>query len=203
MSITPSAPNYARLRHFLTEFSRLVEHFHQEKPLQEKGHPLLSELVLHDDWLPDAAAVPHPQHYQQHLLYADPQGRFSVVSFVWGPGQQTPIHNHGVWGMIGMLRGAEHSQFYAKVNGKWVAEGEVTTLNPGEIATVSPNAQDVHQVRNAFTDRVSISIHVYGANIGAVHRRVFTPNGSDKPFISGYSSAFIPNIWDLSKEGGI
>ncbi|WP_435930421.1 cysteine dioxygenase [Dryocola sp. BD613] len=200
MNAKSSAPNPARLRHFLVEFSRLVEHFHQEQPLLEKGRRLLSELVATDDWLPEASAAPHPHHYQQHLLYADPQGRFSVVSFVWGPGQQTPIHNHGVWGLIGMLRGAERSQFYAKVNGKWLPEGNATTLTPGEIETVSPNAQDVHQVSNAFDDRVSISIHVYGANIGAVHRRVFTADGGEKAFISGYSSAFIPNIWDLSKE---
>ena len=30
-----------------------------------------------------------------------------MVSFVWGPGQQSPIHNHTVWGLIGVLRGAE------------------------------------------------------------------------------------------------
>jgi predicted metal-dependent enzyme (double-stranded beta helix superfamily) len=203
MSASPTAPNFARLRHFLTEFSRLVEHFHQEKPLLEKGHRLLSELVRVDDWLPESAAVSHPERYQQHLLYADPQGRFSVVSFVWGPGQQTPIHNHGVWGLIGMLRGAERSQFYAKVNGQWVPEGEPVTLVPGEIETVSPHAQDVHQVSNAFDDRVSISIHVYGANIGAVQRRVFTPDGQEKPFISGYSGASLPNIWDLSKERAV
>jgi len=47
---------------------------------------------------------------------------------------------------------------------------------------------------------VSISIHVYGANIGAVRRAVYQPDGSEKLFISGYSNAFLPNIWDLSKE---
>ena len=203
MSASSTTPNLARLRHFLTEFSRLVEHFHQEKPLLEKGRRLLSELVRHDDWLPEIASVAHPQHYQQHLLYADPQGRFSVVSFVWGPGQQTPIHNHGVWGLIGMLRGAETSQFYAKVNGRWLPEGEATTLSPGEIEIVTPSGQDVHQVSNAYDDRVSVSIHVYGANIGAVHRRVFTTEGEEKSFISGYSGAFLPNIWDLSKERAV
>ena len=59
----------------------------------------------------------------------------------------------------------------------------------------------MHQVRNAFDDRVSISIHVYGANIGGVRRHVFTPDGQTKPFVSGYSSAVLPNLWDLSREG--
>ena len=33
--------------------------------------------------------------------------RFSVVSFVWGPGQKTPVHDHRTWGLVGILRGAE------------------------------------------------------------------------------------------------
>jgi predicted metal-dependent enzyme (double-stranded beta helix superfamily) len=56
-------------------------------------------------------------------------------------------------------------------------------------------------VSNALSDRASISIHVYGANIGAVKRHVYDPEtGSVETFVSGYSSAVIPNIWDRSKE---
>ena len=54
---------------------------------------------------------------------------------------------------------------------------------------------------NAFDDRVSISIHVYGANIGAVARHVFDPvSGAARPFVSGYSSTPVPNLWDRSSE---
>ena len=48
--------------------------------------------------------------------------------------------------------------------------------------------------------RDSISIHVYGANIGAVQRSVYLEDGTRKPFISGYSNSTLPNIWDLSKN---
>ena len=61
---------------------------------------------------------------------------------------------------------------------------------------------DVHVVENALADRPSISIHVYGANIGAVRRAVYAEDGSRKPFVSGYSNAWLPNLWDRSKEGG-
>lgn len=73
-------------------------------------------------------------------------------------------------------------------------------LEPGEVEALSPRIGDVHQVSNAFSDRTSISIHVYGANIGAVRRAVFSAEGKEKPFISGYSNSRLPNIWDLSKE---
>ena len=114
----------------------------------------LARLVAHDDWLPPASAQPHADHYQQYLLYADPAGRFSVVSFVWGPGQATPIHDHGVWGAVGVLRGAEISQ-------ACVADGATPprplgpphTLLPGMVERVGPDIGDIHKVSNA-TDAV-------------------------------------------------
>ena len=61
---------------------------------------------------------------------------------------------------------------------------------------MSPAIGDIHQVSNAFEDRVSISIHVYGGNIGAVKRAVYKADGSEKLFISGYSNSLLPNIWN-------
>ena len=198
-AVTP-APNLARLRGFLQRLAALVEQAPDTAHIVQHGAGLLSELVSHDDWLPEACAQPHPEHYQQHLLHADALGRFSVVSFVWGPGQQTPIHDHTVWGLIGMLRGSEHSQRFVQDGaGRWQPEGEPERLLPGDVEAVYPPDHDVHQVRNAFDDRVSISIHVYGANIGGVSRHVFTPDGQTKPFISGYSNTVLPNLWDVSR----
>lgn len=150
----------------------------------------MQRLVQNDDWLDAACTVPHPEHYQQYLLHLDPARRFSVVSFVWGPGQRTPIHDHTVWGVIGMLRGAEFSRAYAKVDGRLVAAPTEERLEPGQTALVSPTAGDIHLVRNAFDDQVSISIHVYGTDIGKQTRHVFDPGtGAAKPFVSGYANA--------------
>ncbi len=66
-------------------------------------------MIRHDDWLPAAYAAPDPARYRQYLLHCDSAERFSIVSFVWGPGQLTPIHDHTVWGLVGVLRGAEIS----------------------------------------------------------------------------------------------
>jgi len=165
-----------------------------------RGH--LAALVATDTWLPDDLAQPHPQFYRQYLLHCDPLERFSVVSFVWGPGQQTPVHDHTVWGLIGMLRGQERSQpFGPDASGAMVAQGEATLLRPGQVEAVSPTLGDIHQVSNALDGQVSISIHVYGANIGAVHRWVYAADGTRKPFVSGYSNTTLPNLWDRSKEG--
>ncbi|ARP81995.1 cysteine dioxygenase [Bordetella genomosp. 8] len=161
------------------------------------------DLVSHDDWLPADCAVPHAEHYQQYLLHCDPLERFCIVSFVWGPGQKTPVHDHTVWGYVGMLRGEEISQrFERTADGRaYVAAGDAVRLTPGTVEALSPAEGDIHQVRNAHADRVSISVHMYGANIGAVRRSVFDPaSGVAKPFVSGYSAAQVPNIWDRSAQ---
>jgi len=197
----PTLPNHQRLRHFITELATLLEQTSEENAILEQGGQLLQALVSHDDWLPEAYAQPDPERYQQYLLHADSRQRFSIVSFVWGPGQQTPIHDHRVWGLIGMLRGAEYSQgFERAANGELLEHGPRIRLEPGQVEAVSPTVGDVHQVSNGHADRVSISIHVYGANIGAVKRAVYQRDGSEKVFISGYSNHHLPNIWDVSKE---
>jgi predicted metal-dependent enzyme (double-stranded beta helix superfamily) len=122
-----------------------------------------------------------------------------VVSFVWGPGQATPIHDHTVWGLVGVLRGAELSQRFERRADAFAAVGPVHRLERGEVEAVSPTVGDVHQVTNAFDDRVSISIHVYGANIGAVERSTYDRDGKPKRFVSGYANQTLPNLWDRSK----
>ena len=187
-----------RLLHFVAAMTRLVEAGPpDEARLLEGAQPLMKALVAHDDWLPEPMAAAHPQYYQQHLLYGDPLDRFSLVSFVWGPGQKTPVHDHTVWGVIGMLRGTECAQRYTRdAQGRIVASGAEATLRPGDIDAVSPTLGDIHVVRNGLDDQVSISIHLYGGNIGCISRHVFVPGTETvKDFVSGYSNALSPNLW--------
>ena len=204
--------NHQRFRTFVADFTRLFETgaggaMPDEDPLLERGARLLGRLIGTDDWLPEEAARPHPKYYQQYLLHCDALERFSVVSFVWGPGQRTPVHDHCTWGMVGVLRGAEQSRRYARAGvGEPLIVGDNYRLEPGQVDLLSPREGDSHEVSNALHDRASISIHVYGANIGGVSRHTYEPEtGVQKPFVSGYSSAQIPNFWDRSEEvrGGL
>jgi predicted metal-dependent enzyme (double-stranded beta helix superfamily) len=145
-------------------------------------------LVSVDNWLDPAYAVPDARHYRQFLLYADPDDRFSVVSFVCAPGQATPIHDHTVWGVIGVLRGAEIGQYYMiGDDGRPFESRAAKRFEPGDIAFVSPSIGDIHMIRNAFDDRASVSIHVYGGNIGRIERALYFPEGHVKRFMSGYT----------------
>lgn len=197
-ALAACARGIAPLRDFVVAFGRLLDTAPDEPRLLAEGGELLGRLVSRDDWLPDAFAQPHPEHYRQFLLHADSTERFSVVSFVWGPGQATPIHDHTIWGLVGVLRGAEESQAFVRRDGRWSEDGEAVRLLPGDVEPLSPALGDVHRVRNLFSDRVSVSIHVYGANIGSVRRHVYTAEGGCKPFVSGYSNDSLPNLWDRS-----
>ena len=168
----PDLKQTPRLQHFVTQLDDVLKRTQVEADILQRSSLLLKQLIQQDDWLPDVFAQPNPERYQQYLLYADPDDRFSVVSFVWGPGQSTPIHDHTVWGLVGILRGAELCQPFVKdSHGHWLASNAQKRLEVGVVEPVSPHIGDVHRVWNALPDEVSISIHVYGANIGKVRRQ--------------------------------
>ncbi|QWD60719.1 hypothetical protein [Polynucleobacter sp. MWH-UH35A] len=186
-----------KLLTFVKELSLMLEKQPSEEIIFSDGKKILEKLVATDDWLPEVFTKPHPQYYQQYLLYADPLDRFSVVSFVWGPGQKTPLHNHTVWGMIGQLRGKETgTPYYRQADGSFKA-GKACISLPGHVDTVSPDTHDIHVVENSLPNQTSISIHVYGGNIGRIHRSVFDPvTGAEKSFVSGYANTVVPNLWN-------
>ena len=69
--------------------------------------PLVADLVAADDWLPaEARRVVSEKNYVIHAVYRDPKDRFSILSVVWKPLADTPIHDHVVWGVSGQLEGA-------------------------------------------------------------------------------------------------
>ena len=186
----------SKFRRFVQDMTRLVErHGADEARMLDEGEKLLRGLIASDDWLPEAFAAPSPEGYRQYLLHCDPLERFSVVSFVWMPGQRTPIHDHTVWGLVGVMRGEETCEEYSRdleVSGKH-------PVAPGQVDRVSPRIGDIHVVANEGS-KVAVSIHVYGGNIGAVRRHTYDPaTGAPRDFVSGYANTTVPNLWDRSR----
>ena len=188
----------APLRRFVRRLTELVDSTTDEVVLLARGKDLLTELVSNDGWLPDAYATARSDRYAQYLLHCDPLERFSMVSFVWGPGQRTPVHNHTVWGLVGQLRGKELSEEYELAEGLPSATGNSAVMTPGDVDAVSPTVGDWHRVTNT-SDDVSISIHVYGGNIGAIHRlKLDETSRKCVDFVSGYDNDATPNLWGKS-----
>jgi predicted metal-dependent enzyme (double-stranded beta helix superfamily) len=182
----------ARLRRFVQDMTKLVERHGADEPrMLDEGEKLLQGLIKHDDWLPEEFAAPSPESYRQYLLYCDPLERFSVVSFVWMPGHRTPIHDHTVWGLVGVMRGEELCEEFSPA----IQKTNSHPVKAGSVDRVSPAIGDIHVVSNAGKE-TAVSIHVYGANIGAVRRHVYDPaTGQPKEFVSGYQNRTLPNLW--------
>ena len=116
-----------------------------------------------------------PDGYVCHTLHTEPDGAFSVCAVVWQPGQQTPIHDHVTWCVVGVLQGAESEELFALRDGGTALEQVASRVNmTGEVAGFAPPG-DIHRVTNHGAG-AAISVHVYGADIarlGSSVRRTY------------------------------
>lgn len=184
-------------RQFIQRLDTLFNDTHlSSRQRQQHSAHLLEKLIASKNWLPEEYAEPNPERYRQQLLYVDLYERFSVLSFCWGPGQFTPIHDHGVWGVVGVMQGAEVELLYEQVEGGKLELMGSTTLHAGDISVICPRQGDIHQVKNAYPDKTSLSIHVYAGNIGRIERHCYDPEtGEAHAFISHYENNTVPNLW--------
>lgn len=114
--------------------------------------------------LPEQEA-PDPDHYRQHILHVEDDGSFSIVSLVWTEGQETCIHDHVSWCVVGVHRGREFETRYRLDDGRSVlVETGTVSTDVGAVAALTPPG-DIHKVANRNAD-LTVSIHVYGADIG-------------------------------------
>ncbi len=195
--------NLFRLREFVIGMTGLVQrHGRDELALLREGGELLGQLIASDDWLPDAFAAAHPARHQEYLLHCDPLGRFSVVSFVLAPGQKTPVHDHTVWCLMGILRGTERIDEYRhEGEGAPMQKTGEHLCRAGDIEVASPAVGDIHVIANERRDQAAVGIHAFGANIGGLMRRTFAlATGEPHALVSGYANSLLPNLWDRSRE---
>jgi predicted metal-dependent enzyme (double-stranded beta helix superfamily) len=189
-----NARDHDPLQTFVREFTAMLDRGADEQTIFRDGRALLAALIAEDGWLPAALLEPDPDSYRIHRLHVDPSGRFSVSAMVWGPGQGTPIHDHTVWGMVGVVSGKERCEEFAPLlePGGPLVRGDVHELAPGDIDLVSPSIGDIHRVSNALPDGTSVSVHVYGGDIGALTRSRFDEAGKATPFVSPYAACLVP-----------
>lgn len=109
-----------------------------------------------------------PDDHRRHLLYAAPDGRFSVLAIVWNPGQRTPVHGHTAWGAAGVYEGRPYCESYKLCESSprvmELRHNLTLRLQPGDIATVEPGIDDAHRIGNDTLSRC-ITIHIYGRDL--------------------------------------
>jgi predicted metal-dependent enzyme (double-stranded beta helix superfamily) len=137
----------------------------------------LAEVVLNPDWIPYALRRPSAAGYRRELLHEAEDGSFSIGCFIWGPYQQTPIHDHRCWGVMGVAFGAVESVSFYPVQSGMLVPGPAEIVPAGFCAWVHPEGGDIHRVGAAGAE-TSISIHVYGTRFAKVCRNRYLPDGA-------------------------
>jgi 3-mercaptopropionate dioxygenase len=130
--------------------------------------------------LPDRFRVTRPDCYARRLLYRDPEDRFVAVVMTWGPGQGTPVHDHGgLWCVEGVVEGEMSvTQYDVRPDGDGFRVspiGQPMRAGVGSAGRLIPPT-DYHVLANATDEDVSVTLHVYGGNLDGC--RIFTP-GTD------------------------
>ncbi len=166
------------LREFEQSLREVLVNVDENPKIIERVRPLLEKLLSVPGLLPAKYRQCRPDKYGQYLLYRPEDEAFSVIAFVWGPGQTSPVHDHLTWGLVGMYEGAIAEKRFRRVDDRSDPDSavlvEIETVNAtaGDITYVYPDEADIHQVFNPFDD-VAISIHVYGTDIGKQTRHVY------------------------------
>ena len=134
----------------------------------------LAPLML--DLIDQAGTFLEPQHYRgsatgytRNLIYDAPDESLSLYSIVWLPGQWTPVHDHGSWGVVGIVEGVLEERSYVRLSLDRGADEEIdlarggTVLLPrGAVTSFVPNPDHIH-VTGVPTERPrTVSLHLYG-----------------------------------------
>ena len=118
--------------------------------------------------LPDALRrIESSAPYTRNLVHQDPKHRFSVIAILWGPWQQTRIHDHLNWGVVSVLEGKVLELNYDLDDGPdsdliRLSARSAHLYEPGAIRGITPPwHSNLHRMGNP-TWKQAITLHTYG-----------------------------------------
>ena len=112
-----------------------------------------------------------PGHYARNLVYDAGDTGLSLYTLVWLPGQWTPIHDHGTWGVVGVIEGQLEEQAYMRTDEEHVPDRNdgielhragLVLLSPGSVSTFVPNPDHIHRTGCPDDRPRCVSLHLYG-----------------------------------------
>ncbi len=156
----------------------------------DRIRPRFAELLADPDWLPAQYQAEAPESGMgggigQWLLCRAEDGTLSLFSLVVPAGSETPVHDHLAWGLVGLYRGTQDEEIYARRDDA-LELVERRSLVPGDFYVLLPPRDDIHRVRTTSAE-TSVSIHLLTNDTGCVWRHAYDPDsGEARPFRSGY-----------------
>lgn len=178
------------LRTFVQDVQAIVDEGGGEQPVTSGVARRLAQCLEVGLALPAAVTRPGADRYLMYPLYVAPDGSFSIASAVWNVGQSTPIHDHGTWGVVGILSGTEGEERFAlpAQPGSPPSRVELATWEPGAVTVCCTTDQDLHRVSCASAEPC-VGIHVYGADMSQLQRRAYdAATGAVTWFMSAWAA---------------
>ena len=131
--------------------------------------------------LPGEVFEANADHYARREIYRSPDLGYTVIAMTWGPGQGTPVHDHsGLWCVEGIVAGSLEIVQYELLarEGENFHFEERGTLDAGagSAGSLIP-PHEYHAIRNASSNDVAVSLHVYGGEMNCCS--MFQPLGED------------------------
>jgi predicted metal-dependent enzyme (double-stranded beta helix superfamily) len=158
--------------------------------------PHFERLLSDTSWLEPKFRVPVTGQIANYMLAKAPDNSWTVVSTVWWPGYGTPVHDHLIWGLVGVHEGIERETRYLRTDDRSrpdhaeLRELETVFNRPMSISHLVPPDEDIHLIKNPDSDKPSYSIHIYGGSLDGVLRHQYDlETGEIKQFRSKYQIA--------------
>ncbi|WP_240376006.1 cysteine dioxygenase family protein [Bacillus piscicola] len=183
-----TAENYPGLATLIKEVNEIIKEYEEEKSITEQvSNRLAAFIKKYPHEIPVSYKRANPDKYVLYPLFVSDTDNFSISVAVWDVGQSTPIHDHGVWGVIGIVEGSEREIQYQKHTHRLEQTGEYH-LGSGDVKVCCSSDQDIHEVSCA-SDIPCVAVHIYGGNVGELTRYVYEEeNGEKKAVITPWDS---------------
>ena len=118
-----------------------------------------------------------PEIYARNAIYVDENDVMSLFALTWLPGQWTPIHDHGTWGVVGVLEGTLEERSFIRTDTQAdeatdnieLARGGVILLSGGTVTSFVPNPDHIHITGNPNPQQRVVSLHLYGHAMAGFH----------------------------------
>jgi predicted metal-dependent enzyme (double-stranded beta helix superfamily) len=135
---------------------------------------MLELLEQADSFLEPQHYVSDPSGYTRNLIYEAADHSMSLYSLVWLPGQWTPVHDHGSWGVVGVLEGILEERSYVRLSPDRGADenidlvrGGIVLLRRGAVTTFVPNPDHIHMTGVPQQRPRAVSLHLYGRTMSS------------------------------------
>ena len=158
------------LDQFISDAERVVDRCAEPADCVLEIAPLMHRLLSGDrGFLKPQHFKDDPDHYARNAVHLGDGDGLSLYALVWNPGQWTPVHDHGTWGVVGVVRGVLEERNFIRLDHKATGDDNIELVRGGPIllcdgtvTTFVPNPDHIHKTGVPDDREQTVSLHLYG-----------------------------------------